>query len=136
MDRKNLKCPLDNAAAKNVKSAKKIKVKRQSNSNDFGNLKMASLKQYQIPTTIQAGIQEIEGNGPLDESYVSVIKTNVAKSISDVDSYFYGFRDLLYLNEAADSIFLREFNQKHIRISYSAGKTFKIQISVSIQIIT
>lgn len=111
---------------KNKKPTKKTKIEQQNaRQNDFGNLKMVNLNQYDIPTQFHA----IEMN--TDTSYLDVIKNNFKYSTSEPEHYKNAYRALLYLNEASEHISLQEFNQKHIRLSSSIGNQFRIQISVS-----
>lgn len=94
---------------------------------DFGNLKMTSLKQYEIPSAIS----NIEKN--IDTTYLPILKRLIEASVSNSEKYISAYAALLYLTETADSISLQKFDQKKIRLSYSqVGTTFQIKNSVSL----
>lgn len=119
-------------ATNHEKPAKKTKIAQEVSSKgtintEFGFLKMAPLKQYEIPMNIADIEKKID-----DGSYVTLIKRNIEYSLSDPEHYINAYAALLYLTETAESISLQEFNQKFIRLSYSkVGRTFQIKNSVS-----
>lgn len=107
-----------------TKKSKKIEPRIER--EEFGNLKMEKLLHYKIPTSF------LEIEEKTDTTFLSVVKQNMRNSAFDAEQYFYGYRGLLYLNQVAESCYLRDFNQKHIRLAYSSsGRIFKITNSVS-----
>lgn len=114
-----------------TKPAKKAKIQQAISSqgtikNDFGCLKLVPLKKYEIPMVI------VDIEKKIDVSYLYTIESNIEYSASDQEHYFHAYTALLYLNETAESIYLQEFNQQFIRLSYSqVGTTFQIKNSVS-----
>lgn len=138
---KPMKRKTEKIAAKRDKPAKKVKIAHQNSSqsttsNDFGNLRMVPLEQYNIPVAIS----DIETQN--DTTNLPAYKQIIEASGSDASHYFDGYSALLYLVETAESIYLHEFNQKHIRLSYSgvntsvnrSSGTFQIKNSVSFTI--
>lgn len=114
--------------AKKTKLLQESSIKRTKASsmvNDFGNLKMVPLEQYEIPFYIS----DIENK--TDLSHLSMINHHIKNSVSDPDQYIHAYSALLYFNETAESISLQDFNQRFIRLSYSNNcRIFQIKISV------
>lgn len=115
------------------KNAKKTKLQDSGNEKskkdaqiEFADLKMTPLKMYYIP------IQILDLERKINTSYLPEIEQNIATSSTDPTKYVTAYTALLHLTETAESVFMKDFYEKFIQLSYSnTGTTFQIKISVS-----
>lgn len=114
-----------NAKRKEIQVSGNVKIKIAPRI-EFADLKMTPLKTYYIPTKIS----DIERK--IDQSFLPEIQQNMETSSIDPKTYVTAYAALLHLTEAAESVFMKDFDQKFIQLSYTnVGTTFKIKISVS-----
>lgn len=90
---------------------------------DFGSLRLGTLEEYEIPCEIF----RIESNK--DSSYISQIENMVRNSTTDRLQYTQAYTALLHLEEAAEIVFFRKYNQI-IQLTYCSGRTFQIRNDV------
>lgn len=111
-----------------VKIAKKPKLEQsmpeKGSGTKFGHLTMTPLQSYHIPSYIV----DIERN--IDKSRLSEIEKHVKDSKYESAAYIRAFTAMLHLSEIAESIFLKDFDQKRVRVTHSGvGTIFQIAIS-------
>lgn len=88
----------------------------------FGYLRLEALESYEVPPEIV----KIESNE--DSSYMAVIIDMVKNSNNKSYRYFEAFTALLLLEEAAEGLYLKRYNQESIQLSYSnSGNLFEIK---------
>lgn len=96
---------------------------------DFGSLRLEALDGYDIPREIF----RIENNQ--DNSYASTIEYMVQNSTSNRFDYIQAYTALLHLEEAAEIVSLKKYNQI-IQLAHRSGKTFQIRNDVCNKTVT
>lgn len=90
----------------------------------FRNLKMVALKPYDVP----ADILNVEMGE--NDTFLEAMK-GMAQTRSNQTDYVKAYSTMIYLEEAAQSLGLLEFNQTSLRLSRDAGHMFLIKNDVS-----
>lgn len=94
--------------------------------DDFGVLKMEKLDDHDVPEDILK--TEINQNN----KYLSAINQMVQDSTTDRFRYTQAYTALLQLEEAAEVLSMRKYNQSFIQLSYvDTGRKFRIKTDVS-----
>lgn len=96
-------------------------------SNCFRELKMENFNRYRIPVNIQ----KLEYHK--DTACMDDFEILIAKCRHDETSYIEAFTTMIYMEQAANSAGLRDFNLQNVDISLHshADRTFKIPYNVS-----
>lgn len=106
--------------------AKKAKVELDKVPGGFGNLSLDRLKTHNVPHKI------IRIENKKDTGYLTNLQQIVNEAATISQKYNQAYTDLLYLEEAAETLDLLQYDQNSVKLSYSKdGKIFKIRKDVS-----
>lgn len=125
---------INNSKTTTEPQKKRAKIKHTIESNDFpsdlpdgfGNLLLEKLESYILP---QQALQT-EKRG--DPSYPNEIKRIIKDAVTNQPRYIQVYTALLNLEEAAETLQLQRYNQKHLKFKYSnSGRIFQMKKDVS-----
>lgn len=92
----------------------------------FGHLSLEQLKKYDVN---EKYFEVEKGQG---KKIIASIKEKMSNSTSNLTSYIKAYRSMLYMEEAAETLKIHEFNQRRVKLVYSnAGNKFELKKSVS-----
>lgn len=118
------KDPIAETKKSSEPKAKKAKVDEIP--DGFGSLNLKKLETHHVPLKI------VRVENGKDPSYLLELEQIVDDSATKSKEYYQAYTDLLNLEEAAETLELKQYDQKSLQLSYSkVGKIFKIKKAVS-----
>lgn len=99
---------------------------------NFGKIKLVPLKEYKVPAEIESieASTDKEGN----DEWVSLFSRLSVESEMNADAYIEKYTTMVYLEEAAQSKFLKQFKTGNIRLERTDDNEFCFENNVNYSI--